>query len=76
VGLVTVGHRRHFAGELDAYIGELIVAEAAEGRGIGRLLMRAAEDWADSRGLRRLTLETGAANSAARAFYASLGYLE
>ena len=76
VGLVTVGHRHHFSGQKDAYVGELVVAEAEEGRGIGRMLMQAAEGWARSQGLQYLTLETGAANGAARAFYAALGYQE
>jgi ribosomal protein S18 acetylase RimI-like enzyme len=38
--------------------------------------MAAAEHWARARGLRHLTLQTGAANEEARAFYRSLGYLE
>jgi len=38
--------------------------------------MAAAEDWARARGLRHLTLQTGAANAEARAFYRALGYLE
>lgn len=37
-------------------------------------LMVAAEEWARSSGLTRLTLETGARNVAARAFYRALGY--
>jgi ribosomal protein S18 acetylase RimI-like enzyme len=76
VGVVTIGTRRHFAGEVDAYVGELVVADGEERQGVGRLLMRAAEQWARDRGLRNLTLETGAANHGARAFYRSLGYLE
>jgi ribosomal protein S18 acetylase RimI-like enzyme len=76
VGVATIGTRRHFTGELDAYVGELVVADGEERQGIGRLLMRGAEQWARDRGLRNLTLETGAANHAARAFYRSLGYLE
>lgn len=76
VGFVTVGQRQHFTGETDAYVGELVVAEAAERRGVGTLLMQAAEQWGRGRGLKCLTLETGAANSTARAFYASLGYQE
>jgi ribosomal protein S18 acetylase RimI-like enzyme len=76
VGLVTVGQRRHFTGEVDAYIGELVVAESAQRRGIGRELVRAAERWAHSRGYRRVTLDTGAGNHGARAFYAALGYAE
>src|SRR3982751_3264399 len=76
VGLVTLGTRTHFTGQLDAYVGELIVAELMERRGIGGLLIRAAELWAAERGFEYLTLETGAANNGARAFYASLGYCE
>src|SRR4051812_34280898 len=45
VGLVTVGQRQHFTGETDAYVGELVVAEGMERRGVGTLLMQAAEEW-------------------------------
>jgi GNAT superfamily N-acetyltransferase len=76
VGFVTVTAQRHWSGDTDAYIGELVVAMPAEGRGVGRALVRAAEQWAVGRGHRRITLETGAANHAARCFYASLGYAE
>jgi ribosomal protein S18 acetylase RimI-like enzyme len=76
VGFVHAGERAHFSGERDGYVGELVVAEAAERHGIGRALLAAAEDWAAGRGLRRLSLETGAANTTARAFYAALGYQE
>ena len=76
VGLVTVSERTHFTGEVDAYVGELVVHAAYERHGIGTLLMNAAEDWARRRGLRHVTLETGAANHAARAFYGGRGYRE
>jgi ribosomal protein S18 acetylase RimI-like enzyme len=76
VGIVTVAQRQHFTGEVDAYVGELVVAAGYERRGIGTLLMQAAETWSRDRGYRRVTLETGAANQSARAFYAALGYLE
>lgn len=76
VGLVTVAERRHFAGVVDAYVGELVVKATHERRGVGTLLMDAAEEWARHRGLRHLTLETGAANGPARAFYARCGYQE
>ena len=45
------------------------------GRGVASALMAAAEAWGAGRGLRCLTLETGAANQPARSFYAALGYL-
>ncbi len=75
-GLVTVAERKHFAGQVDGYVGELVTAPSLERRGIGRRLMAAAEQWATDRGLALLTLETGAANHAARAFYSALGYVD
>jgi GNAT superfamily N-acetyltransferase len=75
-GVVTASERRHFTGAREAYVGELVVAGDAEGRGIGRALMDAVEEWARSRGLARVSLETGAANAGARRFYAALGYAE
>lgn len=76
VGFVHAAERAHFTGARDGYVGELAVAEPAQGRGVGRALLRAAERWAAERGLARLSLETGAANTAARAFYRALGYQE
>lgn len=76
VGFVSVASIEHFAGERDAYIGELIVDEAFEGRGAGRRLIAAAEQWAREAGYRCITLDTGAANSRAREFYSRLGYCE
>ncbi|GAA2269163.1 hypothetical protein GCM10010149_07700 [Nonomuraea roseoviolacea subsp. roseoviolacea] len=75
-GFVTMATRRHFTGEVDAYIGELVVGAEAEGTGVGRALVNAAESWARAHGLRRVTLETGAANGRARSFYRALGYAE
>jgi GNAT superfamily N-acetyltransferase len=76
VGVVTMAERTHFTGEIDAHVGELAVAASHERQQIGSLLMRAAERWARDRGLRHLTLETGAANAPARAFYSHHGYHE
>lgn len=76
VGFVSVTERNHFTGEVEGYVGELALADTGTRSGIGRALMAAAEAWARGRGLRRLSLETGAANRAARAFYAALGYAE
>lgn len=66
--------RRHWSGDLDAYVGELVVAPDHERRGVGRRLVNVVEQWASRRGLVRIRLETGAANEAARAFYERLGY--
>lgn len=74
VGFVSVGSRAHWSGEIDAYVGELAVAERVERRGVGSALMDVAEGWSREHGFRRLTLETGAANTVAREFYRSRGY--
>jgi GNAT superfamily N-acetyltransferase len=76
VGFVCVSERPHFTGEVDTYIGELVVAKKAEGVGVGRALVEAAEDWGRSRGRKRVVVDTGAANAPARQFYAALGYEE
>lgn len=76
IGFVTCGTRTHWAGDTDAYVGELVVTPAWSRRGVGRRLMQEAENWARSYGHSRLTLETGSANASARPFYESMGYLE
>jgi ribosomal protein S18 acetylase RimI-like enzyme len=76
VGIIHAAERTHFTGQVDAYVGELITAAGHERRGIARALMQAAEEWGAARGLDYLTLETGARNLPARAFYQAIGYLE
>jgi len=65
----------HDRGRIRRGTGEEKPAAGMERCGVARALMAAAEAWAAGRGLRCLTLETGAANQAARSFYAALGYL-
>lgn len=76
VGFVTLLRETHWTGEEAAYVPELVVAEAAEGKGIGRALMAGVEAWARERGLRTIELDTGIRNSRSRAFYARLGFAE
>jgi GNAT superfamily N-acetyltransferase len=76
VGFVCVSERSHFTGEVDTYIGELVVSKGAEGGGVGRALVGAAENWGRARGRKRIVVDTGAANAPARQFYAALGYEE
>lgn len=45
-------------------------------RGIGRVLVATAREWAQQHGPGAVTLQTGAANATARAFYAALGFAE
>src|SRR3984885_1562466 len=58
-GVISVRSSTHFTGERDGYIGELVVADHASRRGIGRALITAAEAWARDHGVRTLTLLTG-----------------
>lgn len=69
VGFVSVSESAHWTGELDAYVGELVVRPDHEKRGVGTQLVSEAERWAATRGLRRIRLST-----AALRLYDALGY--
>jgi len=74
LGFATVSHSTHFTGQRQAYIGELVTSEAAEGQGVGTALVKACEQWAREKGYAIITLTTGAANTRALKFYDSLGF--
>ena len=76
VGFAGASARRHFSGEREAYLGELVVAPGARRRGIAGRLVAEVEAWARGRGLHRVTLDTGAHNPSARQLWARLGYVE
>jgi ribosomal protein S18 acetylase RimI-like enzyme len=72
LGFAGVAHNHHFTGEGQAYLGELVVSEEAEGQGAGQALVHACEQ-----GYHSLVLDTGAINNErARRFYQRLGFLE
>ncbi len=56
-----------------AYVHSLVVAETARGQGIGEALMRAAEDFARSQGMRSLAVGQLAGNEGAGRLYERLG---
>jgi ribosomal protein S18 acetylase RimI-like enzyme len=58
------------------YVSMLAVVPEAEGHGIARQLMAAAEEWARAQGYRCLSLDVFASNERARRFYDLLGYDE
>jgi ribosomal protein S18 acetylase RimI-like enzyme len=68
--------RKHWSGDLDGYIGELVVSHEAEGAGIGSDLIRAAIEWSREQELDRVSVDTGAANTRARDLYRKLGFSE
>jgi GNAT superfamily N-acetyltransferase len=55
-------------------LNDLFVAPAGRRRGVGRLLLRAARDFAASTGAARLELSTQKTNRAAQALYESEGW--
>lgn len=56
------------------HIVTIDVLQAWRRRGVGSLLMDAAEQWASERDLRLIGLETAEDNAAAQRFYAARGY--
>ncbi len=61
-------------GERHGHVSDIVVAPAAEGRGIGAALMAAAEAWARERGFRLLSLHVFDGNVRAQDLYERLGY--
>lgn len=57
-----------------ATIDELIVTERYRGRGIGRLLMNRAQQWAIDHQARDIELQVWEGNTSARSLYERLGY--
>jgi ribosomal-protein-alanine N-acetyltransferase len=66
--------RDFFTGVEHAHVGIVLTSKAAEGKGVGRRLMEAAEQWARERRLPFVTLNVFGVNSRARALYERLGY--
>ncbi|HEX6058663.1 MAG TPA: GNAT family N-acetyltransferase [Gemmatimonadaceae bacterium] len=62
------------ASEPPCYITALVVASAARGRGIGRRLLAAAEEWARRAGSSRLVVTSAEHRAEAHAFYERAGF--
>lgn len=69
VGTVMVGHDGH-----RGWMYYLAVDDRWRGRGIGRMLVREAEDWLRLRDVPKAQLMVRGSNSAAVGFYEALGY--
>jgi GNAT superfamily N-acetyltransferase len=77
LGLVNVlDGSNPITGERQGYVQVLAVTAEAEGHGVGRELMCAAEAWARGRGHRLIALDTAGVNQRSRAFYRGGGYQE
>ncbi len=61
-------------GAPSALVEDMVVAEAARGRGVGRRLIQALEAWARARGATRLQLLADRDNLGALRFYERMGW--
>lgn len=71
VGTVMVGEDGH-----RGWVYYLAVDPALRSRGLGRALVRAAEDWLRARDIRKLELLVRRSNTAVQGFYERIGYRE
>ena len=68
-GTAMVGHDGH-----RGWVYYLAVRTADRGRGLGRTLMTACEQWVDARGVPKIQLMVRSGNAPVLAFYERLGY--
>lgn len=61
-------------GARSAWIEDMVVLEAFRGRGVGKVLLARAMEWANSRGAKRVQLIADADNNSALEFYKQLGW--
>jgi ribosomal protein S18 acetylase RimI-like enzyme len=71
IASALVGHDGH-----RGWVYYVAVDPARRGKGFGRAIMNAAEDWLRARGIEKLQLMVRGDNNRVQAFYGSLGYLE
>lgn len=75
VGFIELQKTRdYFTGRTNCHINNLAVVASQEGRGVGRALMKHAEDWARSQRCALITLAVFPGNTKARALYEACGY--
>ena len=72
VSLMT--DRDYFTGVEVGHVSDLVVTHEAEGRGVGRALLAASEDWAKKAGYPWITLHVFEGNDRARRIYEENGY--
>jgi len=64
----------YFSGGWHSHISVIAVTRKAEGKGVGRALMRHAETWARERGHQTITLSVFESNRRAQSLYERMGY--
>jgi GNAT superfamily N-acetyltransferase len=74
VGWVHVYLRMLLLADLQAEVGGLVVDENHRGRGIGRILMQHAEQWARGQGCEAVCVRSNVVRERAHIFYQGIGY--
>ncbi|ERJ12776.1 GNAT family N-acetyltransferase [Haloplasma contractile] len=64
----------YFTDEHKGYISSIVVSKAGEGKGIGKKLMKKAEQWSKEKGYKQLVLNVFSKNERAVEFYKKLDY--
>ncbi len=64
----------YFTGEQHVHVNDIVVTSEAEGKGIGKLLLAKADEWAKEKNVRWITLNVFDENLRARAVYEKAGY--
>lgn len=74
IGFVHVQVRHAIEHDSRAEAVALVVNEQIRSRGVGRLLMEAAESWARAQGMTTIVLRSNVMRDRAHSFYERLGY--
>jgi ribosomal protein S18 acetylase RimI-like enzyme len=64
----------YYTDEQHAHITDIVVIQNAEGRGVGKLLLQKADDWAREKNARWITLNVFEGNTHAQAVYEKAGF--
>ncbi|GIP64596.1 GNAT family N-acetyltransferase [Virgibacillus pantothenticus] len=64
----------YFTGEKQGYLSAIAVTKKYEGNGVGKKLMKKAEEWTNDKGYKELVLQLFNGNERAMKFYEKLGF--
>jgi len=70
----VVLQKDYYTGEKHAHVNDIVVTSESEGKGVGKLLLQKADEWATGKKVRWITLNVFEANAHARAVYEKQGY--